>query len=128
MASAIARPNTTNSKVLATIQALTLIVGALAPWLGNALYLSGIDPVPSLDLTPFGFTLSVLVLAPGIVRLLRAITLQQGPGEVLVACKVEIEPTLTGVQVVGSINDFERRVKEKRPEVKWLFVEPDDHA
>ncbi|MCB9684017.1 MAG: cation diffusion facilitator family transporter [Alphaproteobacteria bacterium] len=64
----------------------------------------------------------------GVTRVLRVITLQQGPGEVLVACKVAIDGALSGAQVVASINDFERRVKEKRPEVRWLFVEPDDHA
>lgn len=64
----------------------------------------------------------------GVNRVLRMIALQQGPGEVLVACKVEIDAQLTGAQVVQSINEFERRVREKRPEVRWLFVEPDDHA
>ena len=36
-------------------QAWTVLVGVLAPWLGNALYISGLSPFPNLDLTPFGF-------------------------------------------------------------------------
>lgn len=44
-------------------QALALLVAVLAPWLGNALYLSGNSPLPYLDVTPFAFTISVTVLA-----------------------------------------------------------------
>ena len=44
-------------------QASALIVAVLAPWLGNALYLSGFSPVPYLDLTPFAFTITLLALA-----------------------------------------------------------------
>jgi cation diffusion facilitator family transporter len=64
----------------------------------------------------------------GLERLIRAITLQQGPGEVLVACKVSVRPSLSAAEVVGAINALERKVKERRPEVRWLFVEPDDQA
>ncbi len=39
-------------------QAGLLLIGLLAPWLGNSLYLLGLAPVPNLDLTPFAFTLS----------------------------------------------------------------------
>lgn len=64
----------------------------------------------------------------GLTGVLRVIALQQGPGEVLVACKVSIAPGLTGDGVVDAINAFEKRVREKRPEVRWQFVEPDNHA
>jgi hypothetical protein len=30
--------------------------------------------------------------------------------------------------VVTAINDFERRVRTKMPEVRWQFVEPDVEA
>jgi PAS domain S-box-containing protein len=36
-------------------QALTLLTGVLAPWIANAIYLSGHSPFPHLDLTPFAF-------------------------------------------------------------------------
>lgn len=36
-------------------QAVVLILGLLAPWVGNLLYMLGQSPVPHLDLTPFGF-------------------------------------------------------------------------
>jgi len=49
-------------------QAGALLVGALAPWVGNALYLSGLSPFPYLDLTPFAFTLTGLAMVWGLSR------------------------------------------------------------
>jgi cation diffusion facilitator family transporter len=56
---------------------------------------------------------------------LNAITIQQGPGEVLVALKIRIRSHLTADQVCESINRFERELRSRCPEVKWCFVEPD---
>jgi cation diffusion facilitator family transporter len=62
---------------------------------------------------------------PRIEKVLRAITVQQGPGEILVACKLKYKPGISGEELVASINDFEVRLHERVPEVKWSFVEPD---
>lgn len=56
---------------------------------------------------------------------LRAITVQQGPGEILVACKLKYVMGLSGEEMVTSINEFEQRLQTRVPEVKWSFVEPD---
>lgn len=53
------------------------------------------------------------------------ITMQQGPGEVLVALKIVCEPGLTAVDVSSLINEFEARLRGKCPEAKWIYVEPD---
>jgi len=45
------------------VQVVALIIAVLAPWVGNLLYVTGLGPVEQLDLTPFGFTLSGLMLA-----------------------------------------------------------------
>lgn len=58
-------------------------------------------------------------------EVLNIITVQQGPGEVLVALKVRPAPGLSCEEVCGAINAFEVALKAKRPEVRWLFVEPD---
>jgi diguanylate cyclase (GGDEF)-like protein len=50
-------------------QAGTLLFAALFPWLGNALYLLGLNPVPGLDLTPFAFATSGMIIAWGVLRL-----------------------------------------------------------
>ena len=39
-------------------QVRTLLLGALAPWLGNALYSLHLNPLAPLDLTPFGFVVT----------------------------------------------------------------------
>ncbi len=49
-------------------QAGALLLAALSPWVGNALYTSGLSPFPHLDLTPFAFTLTGLVAAWGLFR------------------------------------------------------------
>lgn len=58
-------------------------------------------------------------------ELLNIITIQQGPGEVLVALKIKLAPQLTSTEVCKAINAFEVALKSRRPEVRWLFVEPD---
>lgn len=47
-------------------QAAALLVGVLAPWIANIIYLAGLSPLPHLDLTPFAFTLTVAAIAWGI--------------------------------------------------------------
>jgi cation diffusion facilitator family transporter len=66
--------------------------------------------------------------SPTIGGVLRLITVQQGPGEIMVAVKVRLEKRMTSDEVIASINEFERDIKRRCPEVRWSFVEPDDHA
>ena len=49
-------------------QAWTVLIGVLAPWFGNALYISGLSPFPSLDLTPFGFIVMGAAVGFGLYR------------------------------------------------------------
>jgi len=63
-----------------------------------------------------------------ITEILSLITLQQGPGEVVLAAKVRIAATLQGDDVARAINQFEQAVHDRCPEVRWLFVEPDIEA
>ena len=65
---------------------------------------------------------------PNIEAVLRLITVQQGPGEVLVAMKVRVKSGLTTHEVVDSINAFEQAVHDRAPEIRWCFVEPDHEA
>jgi cation diffusion facilitator family transporter len=60
-----------------------------------------------------------------IVEVLTVLTIQQGPGEVMVAAKVRLASGLTTDQVVRAINELEVRVKGQNPQVRWQFVEPD---
>lgn len=65
---------------------------------------------------------------PRFLALLRVITLQQGPGEVVVAMKVRVSPGLSATEVVQVINRFEQALKAQRPDIRWCFVEPDEQA
>jgi cation diffusion facilitator family transporter len=58
-------------------------------------------------------------------KLLHIITVQQGPGEVMVALKVGFSPRLTSDEVCEAINAFETSLRARRPEVRWIFIEPD---
>lgn len=65
---------------------------------------------------------------PDIEAVLRLITVQQGPGEVMVAMKVRVKPGLDTAQLVAAINRFEQALHDRAPEVRWCFVEPDFEA
>jgi len=62
---------------------------------------------------------------PGMQAVWRIITVQQGPGEVMLAMKVEFDPALSAREISGAINRFEERLRARRPDAKWIFVEPD---
>ena len=47
-------------------QVAALLIAVAAPWIGNALYISGLSPVPQLDLTPFAFSISVIAFTWGV--------------------------------------------------------------
>ena len=49
-------------------QAITMVVAIALPMLGNALYIAEVVPLPSIDLTPFTFTLVGLIMALGLFR------------------------------------------------------------
>ncbi|HEY1552061.1 MAG TPA: cation diffusion facilitator family transporter [Kofleriaceae bacterium] len=63
---------------------------------------------------------------PAIERVLALIAVQQGPGEIMVALKLQLRAELTTKGVVDAINEFEQRLKANVPEVRWSFIEPDD--
>lgn len=63
---------------------------------------------------------------PHIESVVRILTVQQGPGQVLAAMKIRFKPGLaTGGQLCEVINQFEAALEKKVPEVKWTFIEPD---
>ncbi len=49
-------------------QAIALITGAAAPWVGNILFISGMNPLPGIDLTPFGFGVTGLAFGWALTR------------------------------------------------------------
>jgi len=62
---------------------------------------------------------------PQVERVLRLLSVQQGPGEIMVAMKLKFKSGLETDQLVATINAFEKKLKATVPEVKWSFIEPD---
>lgn len=63
---------------------------------------------------------------PNVEKLIRILSIQQGPGEILVAMKLKFKDGLTTKELVSAINAFEAELEKRVPEVKWSFIEPDD--
>ena len=63
----VARPAIKGPR-LARAYAAVLLVGAFAPLAANAIYVSGLSPFGNLDLTPFGFGLTSLAVAWGLIH------------------------------------------------------------
>jgi len=63
---------------------------------------------------------------PNVERVIRVLTIQQGPGEIVVAAKLGFKAGLDTNQLVEVINEFERQLKARAPEVRWSFIEPDN--
>ncbi|MBX3258436.1 MAG: cation diffusion facilitator family transporter [Labilithrix sp.] len=62
---------------------------------------------------------------PELERVLNVVTMQQGPGEVLVHVKLAFAPSLTVEEACRIINEYEAAFRAARSEVRWVFVEPD---
>ena len=72
-------------------------------------------------------TAEELALAdPHVIKVVRILSVQQGPGEILVAMKLKFRSGLDTDQLVETINKFERALEARIPEVKWSFIEPDN--
>jgi cation diffusion facilitator family transporter len=63
---------------------------------------------------------------PNVERVLNVLTLQQGPGEIVVAAKLKFRSDMDTDTLVEAINAFERALKARVPEVRWSFIEPDN--
>ena len=49
-------------------QASPLLIAVCTPWLGNIIYLNGLNPFPYFDFTPFAFSISAIALAWDLLR------------------------------------------------------------
>ena len=52
-------------------------------------------------------------------------TLQLGPANLLVACKIAVAGTDTAASIADGINAAETRIREAVPEATYVFIEPD---
>lgn len=64
-------------------------------------------------------------LNPRIEKVVALLSVQQGPGEVMVAMKIKFQKGLEFDTLVDDINAFEKELRTRVPEAKWCFIEPD---
>lgn len=71
------------------------------------------------------FIQELITKNPEIDSLINCKTIQQGPGEVLVCMKIKCVPNISTERLSVVINSFEKELRQKRADVKWIYVEPD---
>jgi cation diffusion facilitator family transporter len=68
---------------------------------------------------------SALESAPQVRRLIHLRTLHLGPDDLLVAAKIELDPSLGVAEVALAIDVAEARVRAAAPSARMIFLEPD---
>ncbi len=99
--------------VLLVVVAVFIAVEVKALLIGQ-----GVDPEIKAAMLDF------LATRPEIARVFNLITLQLG-NDVMVAVKAEMSRDLSTRGVVDSINAVEKAMREKFPQIRWSFFEPD---
>lgn len=82
--------------------------------------LVGQSAEPQLHMAIDGFVRT----RPEVERVFNLITLQLGP-DVMVAVKAQMRGELSGSELIAAINRVEAAMKERFPEIRWSFFEPD---
>lgn len=65
---------------------------------------------------------------PEMNGLLECKTVQQGPGEVMACMKIEFQQNLKTSELNRVIDDFETKLRNEKPDIRWLYIEPDYKA
>jgi cation diffusion facilitator family transporter len=66
----------------------------------------------------------VIAEQDSIVQVFNTITVQYGP-DTMLAAKIKLKDDITIAAAVQDINELERKLKARIPNLKWLFIEPD---
>ncbi|MEU5566228.1 cation diffusion facilitator family transporter [Micromonospora musae] len=61
---------------------------------------------------------------PEVTRVGTLFTMQLGPEDILVAAKVDFRDEATGADIEAAADEAERRLRERYPEVRYLFLDP----
>jgi len=67
---------------------------------------------------------AVITADPRVVRLLDVRTQQMGPQELLVGVELELDPTLSGVELTVALDEIENAVRTAVPEARQIYMEP----
>ena len=98
---------------------LTVIAGVLAREVTSLLLGERADPAIERAFR------EEAALDPQLGPVLRVITVQQGPAQVMIAAKLFAKPGIDAETLAHAFNRLEARMRARCPEVKWQFLEPD---
>ncbi|MEH2318532.1 cation diffusion facilitator family transporter [Nostoc sp.] len=60
---------------------------------------------------------------PGVKEVIRVLTMQLAPQEVLLNLEIQFSPNLTGEQIALTVESLEVKISQKHPEIKQIFIE-----
>jgi len=61
---------------------------------------------------------------PIVVAVPTLLTMQLGPGDILVAAKVDFEDEVTGGEIEAASDEAERRLRARYPAIRYVFLDP----
>jgi cation diffusion facilitator family transporter len=61
---------------------------------------------------------------PIVVSVPTLLTMQLGPGDILVAAKVDFDDNVTGGEIEQASDDAERRLRSRFPAIRYVFIDP----
>ncbi|MFY9915055.1 MAG: cation diffusion facilitator family transporter [Nocardioidaceae bacterium] len=67
-----------------------------------------------------------ILAAPGVDEIVEVLTMRLGPEEVLVAARVDLDDQSSGGDLEAYADEVDRRVRERFPEVRHIFLDPTD--
>ncbi len=109
------------------VQAVTVVIAMLPPIIGNVLYLTNLSPFPNLDLSPFAFNVTGILIIWGlfsyrlfdVVPVARDILIESMSDGVLVLdianCVVDINPAAKRLMGVGTSSVIGQHVETLLP-------------
>ncbi|MEH2387805.1 MAG: cation diffusion facilitator family transporter [Nostoc sp.] len=60
---------------------------------------------------------------PGVKEVIRILTMQLAPQEVLLNLEIQFAPNLTGEEIALTVESLEIKIREMHPEIKQIFIE-----
>ncbi len=102
-----------------SIGVVLLVISAFIGWRVRAL-LVGRSAEPAIQST----IADIIDEQPDILRVFNTITVQFGP-DTMLAAKIEMTPGTPIERAAATINELERELKRRVPNLVWCFIEPD---
>ncbi|KOP25912.1 cation transporter [Hapalosiphon sp. MRB220] len=66
---------------------------------------------------------SLSTTEPGVQKVMRVLTMQLAPKEVLLNLEIQFYQSLTGEEIALTVDKLEAKIRQKHPEIKQIFIE-----